>query len=236
MSEMSKSANLSAEQAKSTSINKLILAWIGAFATVILVSFSLDETIRNYVQENQNQNTNSLARLVSHYSELHFLLICLIPAAIYCHRRRQRLASKLILGMVLGSLIAGSVTLSIRCSTGRTRPSAQIPQGWYGLRHDGKWLVGVYDYNAFPSGHTGAAAGFVAVLLFQRRRGWWYLVLTVPALVGWSRIYLDRHRISDVVCGTMIGLGGGWVAARLIGLYKPETRNDQLAQSTTDPN
>jgi undecaprenyl-diphosphatase len=70
---------------------------------------------------------------------------------------------------------------------------------------------------AFPSGHTADATmfyGMLAYLLIRatRRVGWFLLpaFALVIALVGFTRVYLGAHWISDVLGGWMLGFG--WVA------------------------
>jgi undecaprenyl-diphosphatase len=67
--------------------------------------------------------------------------------------------------------------------------------------------------SAFPSGHAAyAGATCVAlVLLFTRpgpRRRLWS-VIAIAAIVGmaWSRTYLQVHWLSDVVAGSLLGIG-----------------------------
>lgn len=210
--------------------------WFLCLALVAL-SFLLDDPIRALALRYQEPAALEWARNISHFSELQFLLIPALAALIYCHRRRHREAVRILWGMILGSLIAGAITLSIRCTTGRTRPCAPpaITQGFYGLRHNDQWLLGAYDYNSFPSGHTGAAMGFVAVLVFARPLGWWWLALAAPALVAWSRVYLDRHHFSDVVFAAFIGLASGWAAAKLAGFFRTSASAPATLKSVPCP-
>ena len=67
---------------------------------------------------------------------------------------------------------------------------------------------------SFPSSHAANAAAIAWI--FSRR--WrllaplfWALALTV----AWSRVYLNRHYLSDVVVGLAIGAACGWLAPRL---------------------
>jgi prolyl oligopeptidase len=43
---------------------------------------------------------------------------------------------------MIASTLAGMAVNASRLTTGRTRPRATAEQGWYGTRHDGKWLIG----------------------------------------------------------------------------------------------
>jgi membrane-associated phospholipid phosphatase len=66
---------------------------------------------------------------------------------------------------------------------------------------------------SFPSGHaTYAGATCVAlVLLFTTpgpgRRPWWALAVLGIVAMAWSRTYLQVHWLSDVVAGSLLGVG-----------------------------
>ena len=67
--------------------------------------------------------------------------------------------------------------------------------------------------SSFPSGHaTYAGATCVAlVLLFttarSRRGRWWALAAAGIVGMAWSRTYLQVHWLSDVVAGSLLGIG-----------------------------
>ncbi|MEL6135033.1 MAG: phosphatase PAP2 family protein, partial [Bacteroidota bacterium] len=65
--------------------------------------------------------------------------------------------------------------------------------------------------NAFPSGHSAAVAGAVALAVFgQNERPAWVGVLAAVGLmiVAYTRLYIGVHFLGDVIVGTMIGVGG----------------------------
>jgi membrane-associated phospholipid phosphatase len=79
---------------------------------------------------------------------------------------------------------------------------------------------------SFPSGHTIMATtlyGALCALLISRVRGWlWRGVIIVGAiflivLVGFSRIYLGAHYLSDVLAAMVEGLF--WLAVCLTGVF-----------------
>jgi membrane-associated phospholipid phosphatase len=66
---------------------------------------------------------------------------------------------------------------------------------------------------SFPSSHA-ANIFALAIVLGRRWRRALPLFLLVALAVGYSRVYLDRHWVSDVVVGAAIGAGTAWWVAR----------------------
>jgi undecaprenyl-diphosphatase len=68
---------------------------------------------------------------------------------------------------------------------------------------------------SFPSSH--AAAAFALAMVFTRRwKRLWPVWFFVAALVAFSRLYLNRHFLSDVVVGAAIGFGWAWAFAHWV--------------------
>jgi undecaprenyl-diphosphatase len=67
--------------------------------------------------------------------------------------------------------------------------------------------------SSFPSGHaTYAGATCVALVLVfttlgPRRRRWWILAGFGITGMAWSRTYLQVHWLSDVIAGSLLGIG-----------------------------
>lgn len=62
---------------------------------------------------------------------------------------------------------------------------------------------------SFPSGHTVTAFAMATVLVMYTEKKWQQLLLLVLAiLVGFSRIYLSQHFLTDVLAGSFIGVAG----------------------------
>ena len=64
---------------------------------------------------------------------------------------------------------------------------------------------------AFPSSHV-ANAFAVAFVLARRWRMFTPGFIALAATVAWSRVYLDRHWLSDVVAAALLGSGLAWLA------------------------
>jgi len=66
---------------------------------------------------------------------------------------------------------------------------------------------------SFPSGHAAAAAayGAIAIVIFEHTRNTWLrtvtvtLVVAVPIIVGFSRMYRGVHYLTDIIGGIALG-------------------------------
>lgn len=126
-------------------------------------------------------------------------------------------------GVLIAATMATTalVTYLTKVAVGRGRPVWQDPE--YFLHS-----------NAFPSGHTSASATFCGLVILLavmlvRRAGIRRLISTVAVLafvlVAADRILLGRHYPSDVLGGTLLGVG---VLLLGVALYSPLPRSHAL--------
>src|SRR5947199_2015196 len=121
--------------------------------------------------------------------------------------------------MLLAMAIAGIAGHVIKRTVPRARPSVKSELRWGGPRFSTK-------YHAFPSGHVAASTAFFGVLIFARRRVG-LACLPIPILIGFSRMYIGAHYLSDVVCAAVRGiLWAALVAHFLLG--QVENRQSQI--------
>lgn len=86
----------------------------------------------------------------------------------------------------------------------------------WGLRPTGAINCGLFiDENnpkknaksyGMPSGHTHFASAFATYHFLKNKNPWWFLI---ALLIGYSRIYLNCHTISQVIIGFIIGTISG---------------------------
>lgn len=69
-----------------------------------------------------------------------------------------------------------------------------------------------HDYS-FPSGHTSAAFA-AATVMFLNRSNLKYFLLGFAVLMGFSRLYLYVHYVSDIVGGVITGIAAGYLAVK----------------------
>jgi len=150
-----------------------------------------------------------------------FRFVVLVPVAIVFLVRRQVRVAGFVL---LAALVVGPLTTLLKEVVGRVRPTADDP------------LVAAGGLS-FPSGHSSGAAALAGVLLVvlwpmvdRRWRLWLSGALTLAALcVGWTRIALGVHYLSDVVGGLALGAAVVLVTMAIFRLY-PGGRAEQPAR------
>lgn len=137
------------------------------------------------------------------------------------HRRLYRLAAFVVVTGAFG----GVLNAAIKAAVGRARPSLRDP-------------VASASGNSFPSGHTQSAVVGCGILLLVflpviARR--WRIVFAGLAvlfagLVGFSRIALGVHYLSDVVGGVIVGLAWLMLMAAAFSAWRQD-----LGEPPSDP-
>ena len=188
---------------------------MGAGLLAILAAFMVDDAVTGACLLTTHGAAEQGARWLSHYGDWPALLLAGLVTVAGLAAFRKFATGRLLLLVLLAGLLTGLATIPIHCAFGRTRPSATMPQGFYGLRCQSRWIIGQYPFSSFPSGHTAAWSGLAGVAWFRRRR-WAVVFLAVAVAVGWSRLALGCHHFSDVTASLVWGLAvGPWLGNRL---------------------
>lgn len=90
--------------------------------------------------------------------------------------------------------------------------------------------------HSFPSGHTSTAFSLALLLVYTMRKSIWAFVLPLIALmVGYSRVYLAQHFLTDVLAGIAIGIVTATVSLWLYELIvKRKNRSVQQDPAETE--
>jgi membrane-associated phospholipid phosphatase len=176
----------------------------------IAVSFHFDDSVREFMRQNQNPAMRNFMRYVSLLGDwpLHTAVGLVLLGLAW--RRGSQEWTRIFLAMLLAMLLAGVAGTVIKCTLPRARPSVHAETRWGGPRFTSK-------YDSFPSGHVGASTAFFGVLLIARRRVG-LVCVAIPVLIGFSRMYLGAHYLSDVVCAAVLGFSCAVVVAQFVFL------------------
>jgi undecaprenyl-diphosphatase len=167
-------------------------------AIAIVVAFHFDAAVKDFMLEHRTRAAWRFMHKVSRYGDwpLHFLS-GLVLAGIAWWRGSKKW-TRIFLAMLAALAMAGIVGHGIKIATGRARPSVKTEHVWNGPSLSSK-------YHAFPSGHMAASTAFFAVLLLANWRIGIFC-LPIPLLIGFARMYIAAHYLSDVVCGAVLGI------------------------------
>jgi undecaprenyl-diphosphatase len=167
-------------------------------AIAIVAAFHFDDTVRDFIAQHQSPVMRKFMRNVSLFGDWpsHVALGLLLLGIAW--RRHSKKWMRVFLSMLLAMAIAGVAGTVIKRAIPRARPSVKSELRWGGPRFSTK-------YHAFPSGHVAASTAFFGVLIFARRRIG-LACLPIPILIGFSRMYLGAHYLSDVVCAGVLGV------------------------------
>jgi membrane-associated phospholipid phosphatase len=175
-----------------------------ASSGLLLLAFFFDTRIDSWVASQRSGGWEMAAKLCSRYSAWPWLMLVGGIALLLAWSKKRSDWLRMLCMMMLAASIAGLAADLLRGVTGRTRPYAPVPQGFYGVRNGSQWLITKHVYNSFPSGHTAAITGFlVPLILWWRRIAW--VALPIIGLVAAARVYVGAHHPSDVVAGAMLG-------------------------------
>ncbi len=132
---------------------------------------------------------------------------------------RARTALVTGIAAILASLI--TYTLKMTAFYGDARPILSFQMANLPIRT----VPGIENnmYNTFPSGHTTLIFAVCCGLAFHyRKKGQQVGLLALAVLVGFSRVYLSQHFVTDVAAGALIGTITALLVVGLVNAKFPE--------------
>ena len=214
----------------------------GIFAAATIISIPFDRRAAEKLQ-NPNEQANRFlhhqatnARLIAQPGSL------IIGGALYAVGRLGHNARMADLGLHGTEAIAvglGTVTV-LKSLAGRARPYVDIEKP--GNFNFGKGLTHE-DYRSFPSGHTVMAFSAAAAVTAETSQWWpksrWYIGPVMyggAAIVGASRMYNNKHWMSDVLVGSAIGTFSGLKVVRYHHSHPGNRIDKWLLSASVGPN
>ena len=174
------------------------LIGIAVAAIAIGAAFYLDDIVWHFILQHQSRAARIFMHNVSRFGDWpsHVVLGLLLLGIAWW--RGSKKWTRIFLSMLLAMAIAGIAGQVIKRTFPRARPSVKSELRWGGPHFSTK-------YHSFPSGHVAASTAFFGVLMFARRRIG-LTCLPIPILIGFSRMYVGAHYLSDVVCAAALGI------------------------------
>jgi membrane-associated phospholipid phosphatase len=195
-----------------------IKLWEGAAVAGAVVGLTfLDEHVQRFIQSNRSEALDRMSSVVREFGEPEVYLTVsagLAFSGLISNHTRLTLEGLRAVSAVAG---AGVVTHVAKWSLGRERPDENTEA------EDLDPFT--FRDTAWPSGHAATAFALAASLSDGIDRAWATVLLYTAATgVAWSRVNDNRHWLSDVAGGALIGVtsaklvSGRW---RVLGLRPP---------------
>ncbi|MDB6167754.1 MAG: hypothetical protein JWM88_618 [Verrucomicrobia bacterium] len=189
-------------------------------------SLRVDETVTRFFHERATPGMTTLMKGISFVGSGDFLAPVATLLGVYLGwRRRWHRLLMLVLAVGGGTLL----NLAAKQAIQRHRPVLENP-------------IVTLDSYSFPSGHAMAATlfyGLLAVFAVIYLRRWAakllviHLTILVILLVGFSRIYLGAHYLSDVLGA--IAAGAAWLALIVTAVASYRSRKEHRARRRLSP-
>ncbi len=158
---------------------------------------ALDDSARSWVQAHRRPEWESTMRLVSDGSRP-FLILLTAGALISGTAGRAAVLDAAVALVPVNISVEG-----LKWTLGRIRPDGEDHR----------------KNSAFPSSHAANAFAVATVIVCRWRRAALPFGLFAVA-VAFSRMYLDRHWLSDVTGGALIGVGGALLGVWLVQRWR----------------
>src|SRR5262249_17925871 len=154
--------------------------------------------VRHFIAQHQIKSLRKAMEIVSKIGDWPSHFVAGLVGLWIAWRCDNKKWMRIFLSMLIALSVAGVVGRGIKIAAGRARPSVSTHDVWEQHGFSSK-------YHAFPSGHVAASTAFFGVLIFTRRRVG-LACLPIPILIGFSRIYVEAHYLSDVICAAVLGI------------------------------
>ncbi len=180
--------------------------WLIAGILAVAAAFALDNAVDGALDVTKAAALKSFADWCSKLGEGWVpAVVGVLFALAYLVGNHPKTAARIFF-VALTCEFTGLAATILRVLFGRTRPNnLEFPQGFYGVWHDGHWIIGQYKFSSFPSGHAATVAG-VAAAAWLLHRGWGAVFAVYALAVIWSRVALQCHHLSDMLASTVLSI------------------------------
>ena len=150
---------------------------------------------------------------------LYILLFLYIIYRYSYKERRYIYTAALVITIILTFACTDMLSAQIKDWVQRLRPGHDPALEGIIRLLDGKG--GLYG---FPSSHAANVFGFATITALLFRAKWYSIAIYIWAfIISYSRLYVGRHFLTDVICGAIIGILIAWLFYILLRSLFPHT-------------
>jgi membrane-associated phospholipid phosphatase len=176
----------------------------------------LDHPVQRYAQHNRGAGADNVAKLARHFGQPEVygtVTLGLLGAGLVTHQPEVTRAG----GRLAASLfLAGGAVQAGKLLFGRPRPEQSL---------DADGFSPFSGQASLPSGHSAIAFALATSLSDDIHRPWATVGLYgVATATAWSRVNDNRHWLSDVTAGALVGITSAKLASgrwRIFGIRPP---------------
>lgn len=172
-----------------------LLPWLRVGLIVLLLDpiVALDTKLQSAVQAARGEPWNTVMQAATDSGKKEIVYGFLLAVAVFSGPAGPATAREALFALIPSSLAVDVLKRIV----GRTRPDGDAKR----------------SNSSFPSSHAAGAFALATVISRRWPKGWpWFFLFAV--LVAFSRMWLNRHFLSDVVVGAVIGFGWAWWVGR----------------------
>lgn len=177
-------------------------ALVGMTALGVGVLISQDDHLRQQIQRGLGPSDHRFWKNVTHLGDGGIQGLLAVGGMTLGNENFSRTSAAALQGLAISAV----TVIALKTATGSLRPSVLGPgeeRGFFDYER------GSISARSFPSGHTASSFAMAEVYGASYGRWWTY---PLAAMIGYSRLAMDKHWTSDVLAGALLGIACGRVA------------------------
>ena len=181
-----------------------ILAILSAVGTGIFILVLGKNGSFQLINRNHNEIADQFFKYFTHYGDG----VMWAPLVLFCFFFKKKYFITVLAGVIISTLLAQFLKRIVYPD--ELRPFSYLSENFPVHLIDS---VPIRKIHSFPSGHTTTAFTMALIMAhIINKKPWSVILIILACLVGYSRVYLAQHFLTDVLGGICIGIFSGMIA------------------------